>query len=252
MDEPPSAFLTSYRAHGPNQRSFNVYSLHAGSIVFRNDTSHFTAPLHIDRAEQDLLQVFAEDCFLEHLFLPVDLFPAAHKIQSVLAAAFRVPSLSQISVKLRGAGDSNLRFVRALAHVLPQAHHLKYVSLYGDTGLAWTDDLRNALLEGCVENTSIRKLYLAGLADHPFALEIPFNVARLRHQMDKIVDPPVALLPHLMKQRGLGVSWRAWTVATNDAVSTFLTLQRHITPLCSWIEQNQTDKSAKRKRQPEI
>jgi hypothetical protein len=249
--EETSAFLTRYRAHGPNPFCLVVSSLQYGSWIRpRNGTSHssyFTGPLHIDRAEQDLLQVFGEDCFLEKfvLLLSVDLFPAAHTIQSVLAAAFRVPSLSQISVKLRGAGDSNLRFVRALAHVLPQAHHLKQISLDGGTGLVWTDDLREALLEGFVENTSIQKL-------DPHALEIPFFVARLRHQMDTIVDPPVALLPHVMKQRGLRVSSTSSTLAPTNATSTFLTLQRHIAPLCSWIEQHQTDKSAKRKRQPEI
>jgi hypothetical protein len=50
-------------------------------------------------------------------------------------------------------------------------------------------------------------------------------VARLRHQLNTVVDPPPGLLPHLMTPRELGNSSPPLMLA-----STFLTLQRYGAP----------------------
>jgi hypothetical protein len=136
--------------------------------------------------------------------------------------------------------------LRALSRTLPLAEHLNEltIEIFGADGIL-TGELIGQLKEGFV-HTSISIL---NITFNEIPLEVDsFYVARLRHQMAKVVDPPTALLPHMMRQTGLDLRGRDWRGEVRYAPSmprqmsilnaTFLTLQRHTAQLAAhWEEE---------------
>jgi hypothetical protein len=155
-------------------------------------------------------------------------------MERVLKAACQVQSLNSLGIHIESeSGESGLR---ALARVLPHTTHLRSFSATYFTGhpRIWPDYVLEELRAGFMQNTSIKRL---DLSPELRTESVPsMFAARLHHQMR---DPPIALLPHLMKQEGLGVGgvYRRNSMQT----SIFMTLKNHASLVCGWIEQQKTN-----------
>jgi hypothetical protein len=194
-------------------------------------------------SESDLLQVFGDNnCTLKYLCMSVDVFRSVDTMERVLKAACQVPSLNCLTIYFRTefSGESGLR---ALARVLPHTTHLRKFRARDLTWRhrIWPDYVLEELREGFMQNKSITKL------DLPAELRtesVPsMFAARLHHQMR---DPPIALLPHLMKQEGLGVG--GVNRRNSMQTSIFMTLKNHASLVCGWIEQQKTNGKVNPKR----
>jgi hypothetical protein len=168
----------------------------------------------------------------------------------VLIAAFAAPTLRWLELEeteggfCRRALELNLR---ALARTLPQAEHLDGIEIiydeyiHGDRILG--EELLGLLRDGFAQNTSISEFKVENAETEegtPIRLS-SFYAARLSHQLGKVVvDPPVALLPHMMRQTALKLEYEHGSrMSRRECIlnSTFVTLQYHMAQLTTrWAD----------------
>jgi hypothetical protein len=170
----------------------------------------------------------------EHAAYGADVLRAARTAYARYAATAR-------TAKLEDAEDAcewEPR-LRALARTLPLAQHVNELTIHvmGEDRVL-TGELRGLLQEGFVHSS----ISIWNISQNNARLEVDFfYVARLRHQMAKVVDPPIALLPHMMRQTGLDLRGRdvpSMPRQMSTLNATFLTLQRHTAQLTAhWEEE---------------